>query len=96
MRGTIKDTTLLEEYLNQSLDSYIKNCGMNFDGTWATEAEIFATANIIGIDVEIFCKNGNQTEWLRYPASFQINKTSSFALYLESENQNHFNVVLDV
>ena len=41
----------LEDYMNQAVLSYLKKTPMQDNGVWATDAEIMATASLLGIDI---------------------------------------------
>ena len=47
---------ILDGYLNKDVLSYINDSKIEGDGTWATDAEIYATAHLIKMDIEVFCK----------------------------------------
>ena len=68
---------------------------MESAGTWATETEIMATANLLNHDIVIYCKSGHQMLWMTYPASFTCIDVDESAIYLENISE-HFNVVLTV
>lgn len=85
----------LENYLNKSIESYLDESNMMKDSVWATDAEILATASVLGTDIVIYAKHGLQKEWLRYCASLSITNETSDAIYLTNLD-NHFNVVLDI
>ena len=85
----------LKDYLNQNVNDYVATSGMCNDGVWATDAEITATANLLGVDITIYGKYGKEMRWLTYPASFSLSSTTPQAFYLEHTG-NHFNGVLGV
>ena len=87
--------TKLKEYLDCSPHEYLKQTDMNKDRTWATDAEIMATANLLGCDIFIYSMNGDHMAWMNHPASFSLQKTTNSALYIENVN-NHYNVVISV
>ena len=68
---------------------------MNCYGTWATDAEMMATATLLGIDIVVHSKVADRMEWLRYPASFSNERTSDFAIYLQNSSE-HLNLVISV
>ena len=41
----------LKDYLNQSVNDYLRERYMNSNGTWATDAEMIVTASLLGIDI---------------------------------------------
>lgn len=85
----------LQNYLQQNVSDYIAQSQVSRQGVWATDAEIMATASLIGCDVIVYSKFGNSMEWLTYPASFSLGTKTEYALYLQN-NSDHFNVVLTV
>ena len=85
----------LEDYMNQAVLSYLKKTPMQDNGVWATDAEIMATASLLGIDISVYCKVGECMQWLTYPASFNLNDQTSTAIYLENTGV-HFNPVTAV
>ena len=57
----------LKDYLNQSVNDYLRESYMNSNGTWATDAEMMVTANLLGIDIVVHSKVADRMGWLRYP-----------------------------
>ena len=51
-------STLLENYLNYNVESYIKASKMYDQMVWATIAEILGTASLLKCDIGIYCKYG--------------------------------------
>lgn len=88
-------TKQLKDYLNQDVEEYINISGISRDGVWATDAEILATANLLGWDIVVYTKVGDSMDWLIYPASFDLQSTTEFGLYLQNQN-GHFDVVISV
>ena len=66
------------------------------DGTWVTEAEIVATANLLGLDIYTYSKYGDCMKWMNHPASLRLQNTTEYALYIDHVNSNHYNVVISV
>ena len=85
----------LQDYLNQSVNYYLRENSMNSYGTWATDSEMMATAILLGIDIVVHSKIADCMDWLRYPASFSNERTSDFAIYLENISE-HLNLVISV
>lgn len=85
----------LAAYLDKNVDEYLSTSKMSQDGVWATDAEIMATASLIGSDIVVYAKAGQTMQWLRYPASFSLQKQTDHAIYLENQCE-HFNVVISV
>ena len=48
---------------------------MSHYGVRATDAEILATAHLLGCDIAIHTVIGDSTDWLIYAASFNLQKT---------------------
>ena len=83
------------DYLNQSVNDYLRESSMNSNGTWATDAEMMATASLLGIDIVVHSKVADRMEWLRYPTSFSNERTRDFAIYLQNISE-HINRVISV
>ena len=88
-------TTKLDNYMNQRVSTYLEQTSMDKDGIWATDAEIMATASLLGIDIVVYTQMGPAKEWLTYPASFSLCTQSDNAIYLENLG-DHFNPVISV
>ena len=88
-------TTKLENYMNQRVSTYLEQTSMDKNGIWATDAEIMATASLLGIDIAVYTQMGPAKEWLTYPASFSLYTQSDNAIYLENLG-DHFNPVISV
>ena len=93
MKNNIKD--ILRNYLAKDVVYYINNSNMENNGTWATDAEIMSSANLVGMDIIMYVKSGKCFNWLIYPASFTLKKRSEYAIYLTNID-NHFDVILSV
>jgi hypothetical protein len=63
-------------------------------GTWATDAEVIATANLCGVDICVWSLVGDVHQWLRYPASFDLNVKTDFTFLIDNKNNEHFDAVL--
>ena len=78
---------------------YLVDSRMEEDGTWATEAEILATAAYLNTDIRIFAKSGKQYRWLNYSRT-TLGRGSRArewrSIYLTNEFGVHFNYVGDV
>ena len=85
----------LKDYLNQSVNDYLRESSMNSNGTWATDAEMMATASLLGIDIVVHSKVAGRMEWFRYPTSFSNERISDFAIYLQNISE-HINLVISV
>ena len=82
----------LQHYLNQNVNDYVTDSGISLDGVWVTDAEVMATASLIGCDIAVYTKVGHSMQWLTYPASFSLQSLTNHVLYLEHVSE-HFNVV---
>ena len=58
--------------------------------TWATEAELFACAQLSGKDIVCYCHR----IWLRYPANGNPRKPTRSVFFIANKNGNHFNPVI--
>ena len=85
----------LNDYLKQSVNDYPRESSMNSNGTWATDAEMMATASLLGIDIVVHSKVADRMEWLRYTTSFSNERTRDFAIYLQNISE-HINLVISV
>ena len=91
-------TTKLQHYLNQNVDEFVTASGISQDGVWATDAEVMATASLMGCDIALIAvhtKVGQSMQWLTYPARFSLQSLTDHALYLENVSE-HFGVVTSV
>jgi len=86
------------QYLRQghsSVVNYIDSSRMKYVGTWATELEIQATSDLIGVDIFTY----SQDKWLKYSSSnVSVNRQSSQSkgIYLKHVNTCHYEVVVCV
>ena len=93
--SALKKKELMQSFLrsqSESVDSYIKSSHMTENGIWATEFEIMCTAYLLKSDIFTF-SNG---KWLKYSAAQVTEEVDILpsAIYLNHENQCHYNVVL--
>ena len=58
-----------EAYVDTSFSKHIRK--MKRDGTWATHAEIFGMATLLGCSIHVHTKYGCKTEWLQHNPLFQ-------------------------
>ena len=86
---------MLKEYLDRNPHEYVEESDMTKGGIWATDAEIMATANLLGCDILVYSMKGGSMDWLNHPASFSLQNITDLALYIENEN-NHYDVVINV
>lgn len=54
-------TTKLKDYLNQNVEDYV-----SASSVWETDAEIMATANLLGCHVVAHSQVGDSKDWLTY------------------------------
>ena len=85
----------LKDYLNQSVNDYLRENSINSYGTWATNAEIIATVSFLGTDIVVRSKVPDRMEWFRYPATFSNERTSDSAIYLQNLSE-HINLVISI
>jgi hypothetical protein len=85
----------LRTYANEDMGEYLSRSRMEDAGTWATDVEIVATANLLGCDIDVYTQVGSSKRWMRYPATFSLQETSEVGFYIENSS-DHFNVVLSV
>jgi hypothetical protein len=69
-------------------NEYVKHTKMRLN-TWATEVEIYATAQIISKDIVVYARNS----WIRHVASGYAVGITKHALYLNNQTGNHFDPV---
>ena len=84
------------EFTDCNPSDYLNQSGMTENGTWATEAEIVATANLLGYDIYTYSKFGHYMEWMNHPASFSLQNITEYALYINHVNGIHYDVVISV
>ncbi|XP_048256969.1 uncharacterized protein LOC125382713 [Haliotis rufescens] len=78
----------------ESVEQYISQSRMWYVGTWATELEILAAANLLGTDICTYSDN----RWLRY-SSRQLNSdtvNTGTGIYLNHVGGSHYEVVVCV
>ncbi|XP_056598318.1 uncharacterized protein LOC130416992 [Triplophysa dalaica] len=86
------------QYLREghsSVADYISTSRMKYLGVWATELEIQATSDLIGVDIFTYSDN----KWLKYSSSNVSSKRhvcQSNGIYLKHVNSCHYEVVLCV
>lgn len=78
----------------ESLKNYMSSSRMMKDGTWATELEIFATSDLLEVDIFTY----SNLRWLQFSLNGLhpdvVNQNE--AIYLNHKQQNHYDVVLKV
>ena len=93
--SSIEVSSYLKLYLNCEVSKYLIESKMKTLGTWATDAEIIATAHIFKIDIQVFAKYGHKMEWQRYRSDIRVPHSSRAALLMQNFNF-HFEPVLSV
>ncbi|XP_033847315.1 uncharacterized protein LOC117393232 [Periophthalmus magnuspinnatus] len=78
---------LNEEHQHLTVAEYIKLQKMSYVNTWATQAEIQATADCIGVDIYTFY----QGKWLRFQNSGK--QQSAEGIYLQNHGAHYEHVV---
>ncbi|XP_062283095.1 uncharacterized protein LOC133987667 [Scomber scombrus] len=82
------NSILRSEY--SSVADYVRESKMRYVGSWATEVEIQAAADCLGVDILTFCDG----RWLEYSCKFH--GLSRQGIYLENCNGNHYETVVCV
>ncbi|XP_033725385.1 uncharacterized protein LOC117315345 [Pecten maximus] len=80
----------------KSIPEYLSKSRMILDGTWATEVEILAAADLLRTNIYIY--DAAVSSWQLFSAK-QIDKNSKIeqeAIYLSHLHQTHYDVVLSV
>ena len=52
------------KYMNQELDDYLSKSRMGIVGTWAKDTEIRATPNLLGHDIVVYFRSGQEMRWI--------------------------------
>jgi len=86
----------LEDYLDKTFTDYLNSSSMDRDGVWATDAEIISTANLLGCDINVYCKVGEKLKWQRFPSQFTLSHPTDACLYIDNSSGDHYNVILSV
>ena len=81
-----------KQIVGKDYENYIKKFRMNEEGTWATENEIFATADLLETTIMIFTKGTKEYEWVTHNPSIPDRVNSVKKLYLKNEC-NHYEPV---
>ena len=73
---------------------------MKVSGTYATDVEIMAAAQIFGVDIYVYHTYGGTLRWLRFPCKHTSGSASSNAIYLDNRygdgKTGHFNFVIGI
>ncbi|XP_016400038.1 OTU domain-containing protein 4-like [Sinocyclocheilus rhinocerous] len=88
-KNSVKYQNILRtEY--SSMSEYINKSKMRYVNIWATEVEIQATADYLGVNVFTFFDG----RWLKYTCNSKL--LSNQSIYLENCNGNHYETVVCV
>ncbi|XP_074539324.1 uncharacterized protein LOC141800588 [Halichoeres trimaculatus] len=71
-----------------SVTEYLSNSRIKYVGSWATELEIQAAADFLGVNIFTYC----QHRWLKY--SCRNTQLLNKGIYLENCNGNHYETVV--
>ena len=93
MKGDL--STKISKYLNKNVHKYIDDENVDKNAEWATETEIMATAALLGVDIEVYCKFGGELKWQRFAASVTAPPTAE-AIHLDNSSGDHYNFVISV
>jgi len=55
-----------------------------------------ATANLLGCDINVYCKVGEKLKWQRFPSQFTLSHPTDACLYIDNSSGDHYNVILSV
>ncbi|XP_062577465.1 uncharacterized protein LOC134239308 [Saccostrea cucullata] len=94
----LHNTKLFETFVRpaeRSVKNHLSLTDMSKDGSWATETEILALCHLLSTDVHTYTEN----HWITYSRRLiepTTNVQSLGSIYLDHENQNHYNVVVTV
>eukprot|EP00731_Ephydatia_muelleri_P000051 Em0001g51a len=79
---------------SETMGQYLRTTKMDQQKVWATEIEIYGTANLLGTTIFVYCPSGTSNKWLRF-APKECHDDNSHArecLYLCNLSQ-HFETV---
>ena len=76
---------------------YLNQTKMKTDTTFATDVEIMAAAQVLGVDIYVYHMYGKSLRWLRFPCKHQSGTSSSNGIYLDNRYGNgktgHFDFI---
>ena len=78
--------------VGKHFQTYLTKFKMDDDGTWATETEIFATADLLKTTIMVFTKGTESYKWVTHSPSKREKGDSAKKLYLINEC-NHYEPV---
>ncbi len=74
--------------------NYLNQSGMEIDGIWATEHEIFAAAALLNSKIFIYTVHGYGWKWIEFKPTNNNYDQGKESLYIEHKSQNHYEPVL--
>jgi len=86
----------LEDYLKKNATDYLNSSCIDRDRVWATGAAIISTANLLGCDINVYCKVGENLNFQIFPAQFTLSQSTDACVYLDNSLGDHYNVILSV
>ena len=79
---------------------YVNQNKMKVSGTYATDVEIMAAAQIFGVDIYVYHTYGGTLRWLRFPCKHTSGSASLNAIYLDNRYSDgktgHFDFVIGI
>ena len=82
-------------YLNEDGEKYLMRTGMKRHRVWATDQEIWATAQLFKCDIYVWHPLGKKgLQWLRYPCRGE--EKYSHSIYLDNNSASHYNAVIKI
>lgn len=90
--------TIFEPFVRcaeSSVENHLSLTDMSKDGIWATELEMLAVSHLLSTDVHTYTEN----HWVTFSRRLidpSANVQSTGSIYLDHENQYHYNVVVTV
>ncbi|XP_066288772.1 uncharacterized protein [Branchiostoma lanceolatum] len=85
-----------------SMTDYIVTSQMHFDGTWATDIEIYCMASMLRrpIFVYSYCGTREGWRWMKFSPTGIVREDTdggySSGIYLRNTDRNHYDIVTDV
>ena len=80
----------------KNVTDYLNSSSMDRYGVWATDAEIISTANLLGCDINVYCKMGEKLNWQRFPSQFTLTQSTDACLNMDSSSGDPYDVILSV
>ena len=80
--------------VGRNYDDYLQNARMEEEGTWATENEIFATADLLGTTIMVFTEGMTKYKWVTHnPSTLKGKGCSEQKIYLINECKHYQPVI---